>query len=558
MDFVYFVVLVGVLIFVHEVGHFAWAKFFGVKVLRFSLGFGPPLVRLQRGETAYQIALVPLGGYVTLLGEHPRDVIAPELEARSFRAQPLWKRLVIVVAGPTMNLVFPVVLFFVVALGTTHVEAPVVGMVQPGMPADGLLEAGDRVLQIEGEEIETFDDMRRVVADNPRRPLRFEIERAVGATTTEKRSVRITPVLSVERRPLDVVERLGRIGVLSAQPAAVIGVRHPQSAAAQSGLRTFDVITSVAGKPVRRWLDLERGLGRNRGDLVPVSFLRPTRVERALGGLVDLEVFEPRMALLTPESGEGDGLERAGIEGSDLYLADVPPGSPEHRAGLRRGDRIESIDGQRVPAWASFRVMLASAADQPHVVRFRREGRPFDSTPFRVRLDPSPDVPGERLPAVMVRNWLPVQRDLVPNPSRISYAVAEAFRSTAQVVGITALSIWRLLQGRVSLDSIGGPVMVYSVAGEYGRKGTLDFLWVMALVSINLGLLNLLPIPMLDGGHVLFFAIEGVLRRPLSLRVRQIASLAGLTMLVLLMVLAFKNDVQRLWPVLSARFGDGL
>ncbi|MCC7540328.1 MAG: RIP metalloprotease RseP [Deltaproteobacteria bacterium] len=557
MDFVYFVVLVGVLIFVHEVGHFAWAKFFGVKVLRFSLGFGPAIVRLRRGETTYQIAVVPLGGYVTMLGENPRDRIAAEEESRSFRAQPLWKRLVIVVAGPAMNLLFPVVLFFVVALGKTHVEAPVVGMVQPGMPADGVLQAGDRVVSIDDEEVETFDQMRRIVADRPREPLRFVVMRRERDGTETEHAVRVTPVLSVERRPLDVVERLGRIGVLSAQPAAVIGVRHPQSAAAQSGLRTFDVLTSIAGKPVRRWLDLERALGPNRGDLVPVSYLRPVRIERALGGLVDLEVFEPRMGLLTPEGGEGDGLERAGIEGSDLYVADAPPGTPEHRAGLRRGDRIEALDGHRVLSWSSLRVALASAPDVEHVVRVRRDGRTFETAAFRIEQEASAEEPGERLPVIHVRNWLPVQRDLVPNPSRVTFAMGDAVRSTGEVVSITALSIWRLLQGRVSLDTIGGPVMVYSVAGEYGRKGTLDFLWVMALVSINLGLLNLLPIPMLDGGHVLFFAIEGVMRRPLSLRVRQVASLAGLTVLVLLMVLAFKNDVQRLWPVLSARFGDG-
>lgn len=549
MDFVYFVVLVGVLIFVHEVGHFAWAKFFGVKVLRFSLGFGPPLVRLQRGETAYQIALVPLGGYVTMFGESARDKVAPEEEHRAFYAQPLWKRLVIVVAGPAMNLLFPVALFFVVALGQTQVVAPIVGMVYPGTPADGQLEAGDRVVSIDGDEIESFDQMRRVVADNPGRPLRFVVQR-----DTELKHVTVTPALSVEREPLDTVERLGRIGVLAAHPAAVIGVRGPDAPAAQSGLRTFDVVTSVAGKPVRRWLDLERALVRNRGDLVPVSYLRPVRVAGALGGLCDLEILEPRMGLLTPEPGTGDGLERAGIERADLYLADVPRHSREYAAGMRRGDRLESVDRHRLASWGD--VVRALRADASHVIHFRRDGRSMQTRSFRLERTSIPEIEGEHAGAVHIRNWVPAERELVPNPSRFTFAVVESVRSTSEVVSITALSILRILEGRVSLDTIGGPVSIYNMAGEYGRRGTLDFLWVMALVSINLGLINLLPIPMLDGGHVLFFAIEGVIRRPLSLRVRQIASLAGLTLLVLLMVLAFKNDVQRLWPVISARL-DG-
>jgi regulator of sigma E protease len=146
MDFVYFIVLVGVLIFVHESGHFLWAKLFGVRVLTFSLGFGPRIAGFSRGGTDYVLAAIPLGGYVRMLGEDPHDDITGDEEGQSFKAQVLWKRIIIVFAGPMMNLMFPVALYFVVFLGTTTLSPPIVGDVFPGQPAEGKLKPGDRVL----------------------------------------------------------------------------------------------------------------------------------------------------------------------------------------------------------------------------------------------------------------------------------------------------------------------------------------------------------------------------------------------------------------------------
>ena len=148
MTFLWFVLLVGVLIFVHELGHFVWAKVFGVKVLRFSLGFRPRLIGFTRGETEYVIAAIPLGGYVRLLGELPGDVVTKKDEGRAFSEQPLWRRIIIVLAGPVMNLAFPLLLYFVVFLGERDMSPPVIGTVLPGAPADGHLMPGDRVLAV--------------------------------------------------------------------------------------------------------------------------------------------------------------------------------------------------------------------------------------------------------------------------------------------------------------------------------------------------------------------------------------------------------------------------
>ena len=177
MDLVYFIVLVGVLIFVHESGHFLWAKLFGVRVLKFSLGFGPRIAGFTRGGTEYVIAAVPLGGYVRMLGENPHDQVTREEEPHAFHTQALWRRVVIVFAGPLMNLAFPLLLYFVVFLGTTELSPAIVGDVFPGQPAYGKLHTGDRIVAIDDEPIETFYDLTRLVAPQAGRTLSFTVER---------------------------------------------------------------------------------------------------------------------------------------------------------------------------------------------------------------------------------------------------------------------------------------------------------------------------------------------------------------------------------------------
>src|SRR5688572_29321694 len=311
MDVVYFIVLVGVLIFVHESGHFLWAKLFGVRVLTFSLGFGPRVAGFTRGGTDYVLAAVPLGGYVRMLGENPHDHVGREDEASAFHTQPLWKRVMIVFAGPLMNLTFPLALYFVVFLGTTEMSPAIVGDVFPGQPADGKLEPGDRVIAIDEREIETFYDLTQAVAPMAGRTLTFTIERGGSEL-----SLPITPSRKHVERPLDLSEDVGRIGISFNQPLSIIGVNDPQGPAADAGLRSFDWIISAGGKPARRWVELSRVLDHNRGSLLPLTVLRPERVPGALGALFGVSVYAPHVATLTPEPGDAQGRERAGLEPS--------------------------------------------------------------------------------------------------------------------------------------------------------------------------------------------------------------------------------------------------
>src|SRR5688572_21321097 len=164
MDLLYFVILTSSLIFVHELGHFLFAKAFGVKVITFSLGFGPKILRLRGRETEYCISLLPLGGYVKMLEESKSDLVLPEDRKRTFESLPVYKRIVIVLAGPVMNLVFPVLLYFAVFVGDGPFLPPTVGVVLPNHPADGKLEPGDRIMAVNGEEVGTFDELKRIIA----------------------------------------------------------------------------------------------------------------------------------------------------------------------------------------------------------------------------------------------------------------------------------------------------------------------------------------------------------------------------------------------------------
>lgn len=527
-----------------------WAKIFGVKVLTFSIGFGPKVFRLRGRETEYCIGLLPLGGFVKMLEENRQEPVLPEDRARTFESQALWKRVIIVMAGPAMNVLFPVLLYFSVFIGETRFTPPTVGFVLPGHPAEGKLLPGDRVLAVDGEHISTFAELARIIAESPGRDLRLTVFR-----DTEHVEVVVVPEEKVIHKPLDIVDTVGEIGIKPNRPAAVVGISRPDSPAYRAGLRTFDLVTEVRGRPVKTFADLELALFDNHGETVPVTYLRPVKVPRALGGMADMAVYESGVAALSPESTPGDLLTRTGIEDADLYVFDVAEGSAEWNADMRPGDRIVEVDQTEVTAWATFLEKLFAAPDRPHMVTWLRNGQKKSGT-ILLRREDWIDEYGQRRPRYFVRaaNWSPiVPEPVVEHASLVSFALKSALAETYDVIRFIVVGIVRIAEGRVSISTLGGPITVYDLVGEEGSKGASYFVWAMAVISINLGLVNLLPIPVLDGGHLLFFLFEAISRRPLPLRVREIASLMGLCVLVALMAVAFKNDVERRWDVIQGQ-----
>ncbi|MEY2936463.1 MAG: hypothetical protein RL033_7212, partial [Pseudomonadota bacterium] len=286
MDLFYFVILVSSLIFVHELGHFLLAKAFGVKVLTFSLGFGPKVLRLRGRETEYCVGVLPLGGYVKMLEASKTDAVLPEDRHRTFESLPAHKRVLIVLGGPLMNILFPVLLYFTVFVGDGPFLPPVVGVVLHGHPAEGKLFPGDRIMSVNGEDIGTFDELKRIVAKNPAKPVTFKVFRNfrhVDVEIVASETLANASFSDTEQSPLDNPdERIGTVGIQPSAPAAVVGVQ-TDSPAYRAGLRTFDVITHVGGRRVERYLDLERELDENHGETVPVNYLRPSEVPDVLG-----------------------------------------------------------------------------------------------------------------------------------------------------------------------------------------------------------------------------------------------------------------------------------
>jgi regulator of sigma E protease len=547
MSVVYFLLMVGVLVVIHEFGHFLAAKLLDFKVLRFSVGFGRPLVRVKGRETEYQIALIPLGGYVRILGEDASDEIPPELARRSFNAQPLWRRIIVVFAGPAANLILPVLIYFAVFAGESELPAASVGDVIDGSPAAHAgIEPGDRVTAVDGEPIRYWEELEGAVQDGVGDELKLRIERS-----DREFEKYIRPVENTARTRDGMSSRAGYIGVTQAPFPPMIGVIDPKSPAGRVGLQTGDRIISVDGVAVDNWTTLRGRLSRGM-HARNVVYFRGTQVP----GVPHVRLLAPRTAQLVPEALVGDdGRTRpyTGVSPAELFVTHVSPGSPADLAGLRPGDLIDRLDGEPVQHWIVFDQKLQSRPDHDWTIRWRRwspeqqKVLELESKVTQVSRRQFDDYGNtvERLVFGASTSSDRGQGEMVPIRGRVSYAATKAIERTGDTISTMVSGFWSILAGHASGDSVGGPLMMYRVASVSGHKGWETFLLMMALISVNLGLINLLPVPVLDGGHLLLFAVEAVRRKPLSLEARERIQLAGLAVVGIITILALRNDVMR-------------
>lgn len=345
-----FLIVLGVLVFVHEFGHYIIARLCGVQVQTFSLGFGPRLFSRKWGPTEYCVSIIPLGGYVRLLGDDPKEEISPEEQDRSFLTQRVGKKIAIVMAGPLFNLLLALFIF--------------VGVFMAGVPS----------------------------------------------LTSE------------------------------------VGEIQPSSAAGAAGMKPGDKIVEIEGKPITQWEEIRETLQKSGGK--ELQFV----VER---------------------------------EGQRVNLKVTP---------MRK--ETQNVLGDSHQLW-----LIGILPKGTHTIK---------------QYDP--------LTAAMM-----------------------GARRTWEMISLNVLGIFRLIQGKISSDTIGGPILIAQMAGQQANEGVLNVVLFIAILSINLGIINLFPIPILDGGHLLFFIIEGVMGHPLSLKTREIAQQVGLFLIISLMVFAFYNDIMRLF-----------
>ncbi len=443
-----FIVAIGVLVTIHEYGHFLAARLMGVKVLRFSVGFGRPIYRrlFGRDRTEFVLAAIPLGGYVKMLDE--REAPVAESEApRAFNRKPLGARSFVIVAGPAANFLFALMAYALMFMIGVPGLKPVVGDVEPGSAAAaGGLEHGEQILMVGDRRVQDWDQANLRLLDH---------------------AVRADEVV------LTVLDRDGR--------------------------------------------ELQRTLP-----------------------------LEDRRQLL----GEGQFLERLGIRpfrpALEPLIGNIERGSPADDAGLRPGDRVLSVDGESVASWSDWVAAIQAAPEQSLRVRVSREGGTTELrvTPARVEVDGETmgrigagvdtDQPQIREMSTLVRLG-PVE------------GLASGAARTWEVSILTLRVLGRMVTGEASVKNIAGPVTIAEFAGMTAIIGVTAFLGFLALVSVSLGIINLLPIPVLDGGHLMFNLVEWVKGSAVSERTQMIGQQLGLVAIAGLMLLALYNDFTRLF-----------
>jgi regulator of sigma E protease len=607
------ILVFGLLVVFHEFGHYIVARWMGVKVLAFSIGFGPAMVTWRRGDTEYSIRWLPLGGFVRMLGDDPMAPLDDEIarDPMAFQNKPVWRRSLIIAAGPLFNFVLPLLLLFGSALVyEDELVSTRVGTVVPGGPAAEMgLQAGDRILRVGDVEVESFDDLIREISKRAGQPTPLTFRRDGREDT---RNVTPREVVNAAAAEVGLVERVGRILLYPGEMVPTVAVQEGSRAFA-AGLRSGDRLRSVAGKRVQSWGDVERALADSRNgngisiDYTPLdlhgpvprtawreSFRNAHKGSEKTISLVSDDAkttagslgLRPGYRLVGPvvqgsqedtQVGLVPGDELLQLDGTDLgSLEDaierqkkpleavlVEPSyrswSPEQRQEhlqtaaaphtLLVRHMIRDAERTRLQALAAGTVQATTGAEkwlvsQPQAAQLVERGWWDRPVPWRlkVQLDKNdrPDLALD-LASLMDRN----SPEMVRNPRPVRHAVQVAGEEFVRGATVILVTVRELFRGNVPVKEVGGVVRMAQMTSEAADHGVEAVVRLVAWLSINLGILNLLPIPLVDGGHLLFLAIEGVRRRPASLRTRQIAAYAGLTFLGILFLVVMKNDLQR-------------
>jgi len=426
-----FVIVLGVLVFIHEFGHFCVAKLSNIKVEKFSLGFGPKLIGFRKGETEYMLSLLPLGGYVKMIGEAPGEEISEEDKSRSFTAKSPLNRAAIVAAGPVMNLILAFVL----------------------LP----------LIYIIGIEVPAY------------------------------------------------LERPTAVGYVFAD-----------SPANKAGMKKGDIIKLVDGKPVPTWQDFVAVTAMN-----PESTLRLTISRR--GHSVE--------ATLSPETSSKTGAGTVGVlPPMPPVISSVRSDYPAYKAGLRAGDEILSVNGTKITHWLELESLVSKDA-AGKLFTIKRGEKTFD-----VKIKPRAASDGKRFLIGVSR-----EEERALKQYGVGESIVKGLSASVEMTEKLFIVIKGLIVGQYSLKTLGGPIMIAQVAGRAAHEGLSDILSLVAFLSLQLGIINLFPIPVLDGGHIMFMAVESIKGKPLSDRFMGVAQQIGIALIISLMVLVTYNDIFRIF-----------
>ncbi len=563
------IILLGLLIFVHELGHFLVAKYYKVKVEVFSLGFGPKLFTYQGKETQYAFSAIPLGGYVKMFGHDGEEDIPESEKSRSFLAKPVGQRIAIVLAGPLMNLFFAALLFTLIAFVGERALQPQLGDVPVDSAAYQVgFRSGDKILTINGHTVQRWSEFQEKLESLPGAAVELSVVRALSEEQVtlnfQNQTVPSTHILSTKK------EVGGVPGLTRLSTSTLVGVNNPNSPAGQAGLQAGDEIQKVDGLEVSYWRELSRLLSQRQGQTVDLQVLRRSDLGDASAPqeTLQLSLNMPALSQTYSEWISGDLgsdepqqpaesnvsldlMAAAGLYPSETFAWQVPAGSPAAAAGMKAGDHIVAIDGAPVRTFNDI-LTVVSGFDQEEPLEFHlvREGETHV-----LSISPTLEQPDRRAGNYTPRFVVgvrPMQSSVEPpsyvwkttNPvEALAFGVTGAWDWTK----LTGISFYKLITNEVSPKNLGGFLAIGQMAQKSWELGLSTFFRAMAILSINLFIINLLPVPVLDGGHLLFFSIEAIRGAPVSLRKLEIAQQVGFVLLLFLMAYALFNDFSRLF-----------
>jgi regulator of sigma E protease len=558
------ITLLGGVIAVHEFGHFIFAKWCGIRVDTFSIGFGPKLFARKYGETEYCLSLIPLGGFVKIYGQDPEELTndpEPKPE-RAFVKKSLPQKISVLFGGPLFNYLLSILIFAILAVvGVQKLPAVATRVVAETPAYQAGLRTGDTILSVDGQNTRTFEELLDLIAKNPEKKLRFSVLRD-GAPYNLDIAVQKENALTPygEESVAGVLEGLDP---LAREPVmATTAAKHPW------GFQSGDRILEINGNKIVSWEELEKYLERMLPSLgEKIRF----KVQR---GKETLDLESPELKTLVrklPKRDVHEFLELADIHNPELFIQEVMGSSPAALAGIKPSDRVISVNKQRVYSFDHLKAVIQGAGEElakkskasgqaePNLenavrILIEREGKRMELQ-SAIRATKGKDPLGETIVTYTI-GILSAGKPMLP-PNLILERTLNPFRAvwigskeTIDYTVMTIVGLKKLLFGEVSAKTMGGPIMIGKLAGEtFSTRGWRDFLRVMAIISISLGVFNLLPVPILDGGHIVFAVIESLRGEPLSQKVQQAALKVGLSLILVLMIFAFYNDISRIVPL---------
>lgn len=536
------IILLGVVVLVHEFGHFLFARIFGVRVEVFSIGFGKPIFKKKSGDTEYRISMVPLGGYVKMLGESTSD--GNDIEEKdlpfAFSSKKWWQKVIIVCAGPVFNLIFAFLVLMVVACFMFSAPSSVLEFVSSdGAAYAAGISDGDRIIKINGEDIAVWDDIPSVLAPMSEsgkcESVTVEVEKAF---TKEVKTYSVSPKQGSYTDPFGDTHQRCELGVVRAP-------REPRIFLLKEfeGLENGDLILSVDGEKIERYYEL---MERIKKPFKKMAVLR--------GGKKISVDFPEKSAGEGDESNAETNSEKLDIAYGGLVIDSVEKGSYSEKVGVKKGDFITAVNGTEVTAPFQFYSIMSKLREGESVKLSIIRDKESQSIEFTASFDEEENemtgLRDKRMNWGAVFDYDPNVEEFYARRNNIlTFPVRYAAKEMTDVIGATFKGFAYMISGKLSAKGLGGPIMIFDISKRAAEAGLRYFLAIMAMISINLGLINLFPIPVLDGGYVVIYGLEGIFRRTIPQKIKERALMVGLVLLCALMIFAVFNDFARYIPM---------